>query len=242
VKNSLTINLSETIISSFFFHLILFLLIIGVSAYTTRISGHMPKIISVDLAAQDTNVPPAVPSVTEDRPSPVSTPPSDKQMSLPDQAATLPEKTKPEETRNTTEPEKKAEPAPGPAKVEEAAKPAVPKEGYASLEDYLQFVMLHKKIFRQHAGTRVNELLGEAFKVNKREFYGGSAIVSLLYGPDGKLTRVLVNSTTPELKAFLEEIGWDSLPSPAAYSLRYTGVQIEFTVLEGYMSFNINAL
>jgi hypothetical protein len=231
-------NLSETIISSFFFHLIVFLLIMGVSAYTTRMSGNMQRIVSVDLATEDITVPPAAPSVTEDRPSPVSTRPSDEQMSLPDQAAANP----PEETKNMAEPEKKAEPTPEPAKIEEAETPPVAKEGQTSLADYLQFVMLHKNIFRQRAGARVNELLGEALKVNKREFYGGTAIVSLQYGPDGKLTNVLVDSASPELKAFLEEIGWDALPPPAKYSLRYAGVQIEFTVLEGYMSFNINAL
>ena len=110
------------------------------------------------------------------------------------------------------------------------------------MRDYLQFVMLHRNIFRQQAGATVNELLGEALKVNKREFYGGTAVVSLRFGPEGKLTEVLVDSTSPDLKAFLEELRWDSIQSPAKYSLRYTGVQIQFTVLEGYMSFNINPL
>jgi len=53
---------------------------------------------------------------------------------------------------------------------------------------------------------------------------------------------VLVDSESPELKAFFEEIVWDAVPAPAQFSLSFTGIQIEFTVLEGYMSFKLNAL
>jgi len=159
-------------------------------------------------------------------------------MSLPDQAAGNP----PKESKQIPEPEKKAEAPPEPAKIEEAEKPPVANERFTSLEAYHQFIMLHKQIFRQQAGVSINELLDRALRVNKREFYGGTAIVSLKFGPDRKLDEVLVNSASPELKAFLEEFSWDAIPAPAAYSLGNSGVQIEFSVLEGYMSFNINAL
>ena len=127
------------------------------------------------------------------------------------------------------------------AEVEKAEAPSIQREGFTSLEAYYQFIILHKKIFGQQAGDRVNELLGEAFKTNKREFFGGTAIVSLQFGPDRKLKEVLVDSASPELKAFLEEIDWGGVPAPAAYSLGFTGVQIEFTVLEGSMSFKIDS-
>ena len=108
------------------------------------------------------------------------------------------------------------------------------------MEDYYRFITVHKKIFGQKAGAKVNELLGEALKVNQRVFYGGTAIVSLTFGSDRKLSGVVVDSASPELKAFLEEFGWDAVPAPAAYL--GNSVQIEFTVLEGYMSFKVNAL
>jgi hypothetical protein len=144
----------------------------------------------------------------------------------------LTENTEPEEEVETAEPEK----------VESTEKPPAQREGPASMEAYYQFVMLHKKIFGQKAGVRVNELLGEAFKVNTRNFYGGTAIVSLRFGPDRKLSGVHVDSDSPDLKAFFEEILWDAIPAPAQFSLGFTGVQIEFTVLQGYMSFKIDAL
>ena len=147
-----------------------------------------------------------------------------------------------EESKETPEPEKKVEAITDSAKIENAEKPPVQTRGFTSMEAYSQFIMMHKKIFGQKAGARVNELLGEALKVNKREFYGGTAIVSLKFGADGNLSEVLVDSASPELKAFFEEISWVAMPSPAQYSLSFTGVQIEFTVLEGYMSFKINAL
>jgi len=231
-------NLNETIISSFFGHLILLLLMLAVSDYMTHVSGDIRNIVSVDLEREDSYVPPAAATDSEEGPAPDSSLPSDEQMSLPDQAAGNP----PEEPKRIPEPEKKAEPATEPAKIEEAAKPPVPRDRFTSLEAYHQFIMLHKQIFRQKAGVRVNELLGEAFKVNKREFYGGTAIVSLKYGPNGTLNEVLVDSASPGLKAFLEEIGWGAIPAPVAFSLGNTGVKIEFSVLEGYMSFNINAL
>ena len=148
----------------------------------------------------------------------------------------------PEEPKETPEPEKKAEPVTDPAKIENAEKPPAQTGGFTSMEAYYQFIMLHKKIFGQKAGARVNELLGEAFKVNKREFYGGTAIVSLKFGADGNLSEVRVDSESPDLKAFLEEISWTTVPAPAGYSLGFTGVQIEFTVLEGYMNFKIDML
>ena len=231
-------NLNETIISSFFGHLILLLLMMAVSDYMTHVPWDIQKIVSVDLEREDSYVPPAAATDSKEVPTPDSSLPSDEQMSLPDQAAGNP----PKESKQILEPEKKAEAPPEPAKIEEAEKPPVSKEGFTSLEAYHQFIVLHKQIFRQQAGARVNELLGGALRVNKREFYGGTAIVSLKFGPDRKLDEVLVDSASPELKAFLEEFSWDAIPAPAAFSLGYTGVQIEFSVLEGYMSFNINSL
>jgi len=231
-------NLKEEIISSFFFHLILLLLMAAVSNYATGLLGGMQKIVLVDLEKEDSYVPPAATTDSEKGPPPASSPASDGEMSLPEQAASNP----PERPKEIPEPEKKAEPAPAPAKTEKAEIPAIQKEGFTSLEAYNQFIMLHKKIFSQQAGASVNELLDRALRVNKREFYGGTAIVSLKFGPDRKLDEVLVNSASPELKAFLEEISWGAIPAPSAYLLGNSGVQIEFSVLEGYMSYNINAL
>lgn len=230
-------NLKETIISSFIFHVGLFLLMIAVSNYTAGFPGGIQKIISVDLAMEDSKDQHVAWSDAADGQSSESSQPSDEELSLPDQAGSNP----PERSKKIPEPEKKAESAAEPAKIEEAEKPSIRREGFTSLEAYYQFIILHKKIFGQQAGARVNELLGEAFKVNKREFYGGTAIVSLKFRPDGKLNEVLVDSASPALKAFLEEIGWDVVPAPATYLLGSAGVQIEFTVLEGYMSFNIKA-
>ena len=43
-------------------------------------------------------------------------------------------------------------------------------------------------------------------------------------------------------EAFLEEIAWGAIPAPSTYFIGSTKVQIEFTVLEGSMAFNVNAL
>jgi hypothetical protein len=221
-------DLKEPIISSFYFHLILFLLMLAVSHYTTGLPGGMQNIVSVDLL-EDREYQPAARSENADEQRAETSPPSDDAMSLP------------EESKKIPEPEKKAEPAPEPPKIERAENPPIQRPGFTSLEAYYQFIILHKKIFGEKAGARVNQLLGEAFKTNKREFYGGTALVSLKFGPDRKLNEVLVDSASPALKAFFEEIDWGVVPSPAAYSLGHTGVQIEFTVLEGSMRFNINA-
>jgi hypothetical protein len=233
-KNSLNMDLKETIISSSFFHVILFLLMVALSSYTTGSSGKIRNIISIDLA-EEKDLPDTAIGPAEEAPLAAS-PPSMEEASLPDEAVNT------SSGESMPESEKKSETTAGPAKIEKAEKPPAETEGAPSLEAYYQFIMLHKKIFGQKAGARVNELLGEAFKVNTREFYGGKAIVSLKFGPDRKLSGVLVDSASPELKAFFEEILWDTVPAPAAYSLGLTGVQIEFTVLEGSMRFKIDAL
>ncbi len=221
-------DLKETLISSFFFHLILLLAMAAIASYTAGLSGRIQNIVSVDLTREDSKDLAAAGTVSPEKPPAVSTPASDADASLPEQA----EKNLLAESGKFQEPEKKSE----------AENPPAPGGGFASLEDYHRFIMLHKQIFGQQARVRVNELLGEAFKANKREFYGGTAVVYLKFGPDGRLNDVLVDSASPELKAFLEEVGWDAVPAPAAYSLRSTGVQVEFAVHEGYLSFNINAL
>ncbi len=227
-------NLRETLISSLFFHLILFFLMAAVASHTTDFSGGFQNIISVDL----TKDLPAARTDSTEKPPVVSIQPSNEKVSLSDQAIN----NSPEESKEIPEPEKRPDTITDPAQIENAEKPPVQTRGFTSMEDYYRFIMLHKQIFRQKAGARVNELIGEALKVNKREFFGGTAIVSLKYGPDGKLSGVLVDSASPELRAFFEEIAWGPVPAPAAYSLGYAGVQIEFTVLEGYLSYRIDAL
>lgn len=227
-------DLKETIISSFFFHLMFFLLMLAVASYTTGSSGKLQKIISVDLT-EEKGLPDASIDHAEEPPPPAG-PTSIKEASLPEKAAKTPAE------ESMPEPEKKAEAATVPAKIEKAEKPPAETEGAPSIEAYRQFLMLHKKIFGQKAAERVNVLLGEAFKVNTREFYGGKAIVSLKFGPDGKLSGVIVDSASSELKAFLEGIVWDSVPSPTASHLGFTGVQMEFTVLEGSMDFRVDVL
>jgi hypothetical protein len=229
-------DIKESIISSFFFHLILILLMAAASSYTTSFSGGPRDIVSVDLTMEEQDLPEAG-ADSGDEPPVAASPPPSEEASLPDQAVISP----PEEPKETPEPEKKAEPITEPAKIENAEKPLDQTRGGPSMEAYYQFIMVHKKAFGQKARARVNQLLGEAFKVNKREFYGGTAIVSLKFGPDGKLSEVLVDSTSPELKAFLEEISWGDVPAPG-YSLGFTGVRMEFTVLEGYMNFKVEAL
>ena len=209
---------------------------VAASTYTTGISGGLQNMISVDLTMEEKDLPEAGNETAEEPALTPDLPPSEE-VSLSDQAAP------PEESKETPEPEKKAETVTEPVKkIENTANPPAQTGGFASMEAYYQFMMMHKKIFGQKAGARVNELLGEAFKVNKRHFYGGTAIVSLKFGADGNLREALVDSTSPELKAFLEEISWSAVPAPAQYSLKFTGVKIEFTVLEGSMSFKIDML
>lgn len=226
-RNSLVMNLKETLISSFFFHLIL-LLVMAAVASTAGFSGGLQNIVSVDLTREDSKDLHAAGIDSAEKPPTASSPASDGDVSLPEQAAKNP----PEKSEEMPLPEKKAE----------TEKPQAQAGGFTSLEDYHRFIMFHKQIFRQKARARVNELLGEALKVNEREFFGGTAVVNLRYGSDGKLSDVLVDSASPGLKAFLEEIGWEAIPTPAFYSLQSTGVRIEFAVLEGYLSFNINTL
>jgi hypothetical protein len=224
-------ELKETIISSFFSHILLLLFMAVVSSYTTGLSGSHRNVVSVDLVMEEKDLPESA-----DEPPLTPSPPSSEEVSLPDQTVN-----KPSEDA-MPEPEKKDETSTELPKIEEAEKPPAQTRGFASLEEYYQFIILHKQIFGKKAGDRINELLGEALKVNTRNFYGGTAIVSLKFGPEGKLTEVLVDSASPELKAFFEEIVWDAVPAPTQFSLSFTGIQIEFTVLEGYMSFKLNAL
>ena len=230
-------NLEESIISSFFFHLILFLLVAAAASYTTGFSGGLQNIVSVDLTTGEKDLPDAGID-SADEPPLTSSPPPGEEVSSSDEAVSIP----PEESKETPEPEKKVDAITDPSKIENAETPPAQTGGFTSMEAYYQFIMVHKKIFGERAGARVNELLGEALKVNKRQFYGGTAIVSLKFGSDGNLSEVLVDSGSPDLKAFLEEISWAAVPSPAGYSLGFTGVQIGFTVFEGSMSFKIDAL
>lgn len=233
---SLVMNLNESVISSLFFHLILILLMAAASSYTTGFSGGRQNIVSVDLAMDEKDLPEAGID-SGNKPPMTSSPAPKEEVSVSDQAVN----SQLEESKETPEPEKKAE-AIDPAKIKNTEKPLFQTGVFTSREAYYQFIMIHKEIFGQKAGARVNELLDEALKVNKRDFYGGTAIVSLKFGPDGNLKEVFVDSASPELKAFLEEISWLAVPAPAKYSLEFAGVQIEFTVLEGYMSFKIDAL
>ncbi len=226
-RNSLVMNLKETLISSFFFHLIL-LLVMAAVAGSTGFSWDRQNIVSVDLAREDSKNLHAAGSDSAEKSPAASTPPSDGDVSLPEQAV--------------KNPHEESEEMPASEKKSETEKPQAQARGFTSLEDYHRFIMFHKQIFGQKAGDRVNELLGKALTVNEREFFGGTAVVNLKFGSDGKLSEVLVDSASPELKAFLEEIGWEAIPTPAFYSLQSTGVRIEFAVLEGYLSFNINTL
>jgi len=201
----------------------------AVSSYTTGLSGNHQNVVSVDLIMEEKDLPD-----TADEPLLTSSPLPSEEVSLPDQTVKDPSE------EAMPEPEKKVEASTEPPKIEQAEKPPVPRS--TSMEEYYQFIMLHKQLYGKKTNDSVNELLGEALKVNTRHFYGGTAIVSLKFAPDGKLREVLVDSESPELKAFFEEIVWDAVPAPANFSLSFTGIQIEFTVLEGYMSFRINAL
>jgi hypothetical protein len=227
-------KLKETLISSLFIHLILFWIIAAVASHTTGFSAGFQNIVLVDL----TKDLPAAGTASSDEPPVVSSPASNEKVSVSDQAVNNPA----EELEAIPEHEKKPEAITEAAKIENAEKPLARRGGFTSLQDYYRFITLHKQIFRQRAGATVSGLVGEALKVNTREFFGGTAIVSLKYGPDGTLSGVFVDSASPELKAFLEEIAWGPVPAPASYSLKYYGVQIEFTVLEGHLSIKIDAL
>ena len=230
-------NLKESLISSSFFHLILCLLVAAASSYTARFSGGFQNIVSVNLAMDEEDQPAAVID-SADKPPLTPSPSPIEEISSADQEVSSPL----EESKETPEPEKRLRAITDSGNIENAEKPPAQTGGFTSMEAYHQFIMMHKKIFGQKAGAKVNELLGEALKANKRQFYGGTGVVSLRFGSDGNLNEVLVDSASPELKAFLEEINWVSVPAPAKYSLGFAGVQIEFTVLEGYMSFKIDAL
>ncbi|MBI5846531.1 MAG: hypothetical protein HZB31_01005 [Nitrospirae bacterium] len=225
-------NLKESLISSFFFHLIMFLLMIAAVNFTAGLPGGIGKIIPIELAIEKSKDQPAFRSNAEEEP------PQDQNqpMVLPDQDMS----NQPKERAIVPESQKKAEPAAVPAIPEAALQPPIRTEGFSSLEAYHQFLILHKKLFGRQAGIKVNELIGEALKTNRREFYGGIAVVSLQFGTDGSLHEVSVESASPDLKAFLEEINWSIVPPPSAFSLGYAGVQIQITVLEGYMNFSIN--
>lgn len=230
-------NLNESIISSFFFHLILLLLMAAAASYTSELPGDLRNIISVDLAVEERDLPDSGIDAADEPPL-TSGPPPREEASLSDQEVDSP----PEEPTETPEPEKKDEVIADPAKIENAEKPPDQTGGFTSMESYYQFIMIHKKILRQKAEARVHELLGAALKLNTRHFYGGTAIVRLSFGADGTVREVVVDSASPDLKAFLEEISWVALPAPASYSLGFAGVQITFTVNEGSMSFRIDAL
>jgi len=230
-------NLKESIISSSFFHVILFLLIAAASSYTTSFSGNLQNIISVDLAGEDKNLPDADSNSADELLLTQGSPAIEDLNSL-NQAIDSP----PEELIETPEPEKNVASDTESAKIENTEKPSTQTRGFTSLEAYHQFIMMHRKLFVQKAGARVNELLGEALEQNQRQFFGGTATVRLQFDPTGHLRDVLVDSESPELKAFIEEIGWSGVPAPAEYSLRFTGVQITFIVLEGYMRYTIDAL
>ena len=225
-------NIRETIISSFFIHLILILLAMAAANYRAGLPVDISNLISVDLAPDTVKDKPMIPVPADAGPS------SHEETGVPDQAAAGPSG----EATEIPDSREEVTSASEPPEADKTEEPPVRKEGAASPEAYHQFILLHKRIFREQTGSRVNELLGAAFRMNKREFYGGTAMVSLKFGPDGKLNEVLVDSSSPELKAFLEEVGWGALTPPSAYLLGNNLVQIEFAVLEGYMSFNIEAL
>lgn len=226
-------DLKETIISSFFFHLILLLVVAALSSFRAGFPGSPDNIVSVNLASENYNELPAPGADSADEPHKPSGPPPDE-AGMSDQAAN----NTPGESEKIQGPQDKPAADAAPAKIENPDKLPTQGEGTDKLEAYYQFIRLHRKVFGQKAGIRVNKLIGEALSVNTRSFYGGTAIVSLKYGFAGELIGVDVDSESPALKAFLEEVAWYGVPAPAAY-LGHT-VQIEFTVLEGYLSFRIN--
>ncbi|MEW6116042.1 MAG: hypothetical protein AB1553_03975 [Nitrospirota bacterium] len=222
-------NLKESIIHSFLFHFILFLFMLAAAGFTTPLPGGLQDIIPVNLTFENTKDLSDSGTDATDKTPLASSLPSGEEVSLPDQAA----------DNTPEEPEKNVEDTPEPAKIEKAEQPPAQTQRFMSMEDYYRFIILHNKMFRQMAEARVSNLLGEALKVNTRHFYGGTATVSLTFGPDRKVSEVSVDADSPDLKAFLEEIDWGSVPAPAAFSLRFSGVQIEFTVLEGSMSYRV---
>jgi len=229
-------NLKESIVSSSFYHLIVFLLIAAASSYTTGFSGNFQNITPVDLTMENNDLTVAgIDSANELSltPDPLTSDGAD--MSIPSMDGPS------EEPREKSGAEKDVESSTESAQVQSAEKPVQPGD-FASLEAYHQFIMMHKKLFVQKAGDRLNELLGIALEKNTRHFYGGTAIARLKFDPSGNVGEVLVESESPELKAFIEEIGWDSIPGPAEYSLGYGKVQITFMVLEGYMRYAIDAV
>ncbi len=230
-------DLKETIISSFFGHLILFLLMLGLANFRAGFSGNLPDIISVNLTAEKNNNLSAAAPNSADKPALPSNPKTETKSSMSEQAVSNPPE---EEAKEIQEPENKPAPAPDSPKIDLPGKLPDQSRGSDSAEAYYQFIMVHRQIYAQKEGARVNQLIGEALKVNTQSFYGGTALVSLNYGLGGELDKVDVDSDSPDLKAFLEEVGWYDVPAPAAYLGRT--VQIQFSVLEGYMSFRTNIL
>jgi hypothetical protein len=228
-------DLRETIISSFFFHLVLFLLMLGLANFRAGFSGSLPDVISVDLTTENSNIPPATTAAVA-KPAPPSSAPAVEETKPPDQAKVNP----PEDSKKNPAPEDKPATAADAPKIEIPGKLPEQSRGSDSREAYYQFLTLHRKIFAQKAGATINELIGKALKVNTREFYGGTAVVSLTYGSEGELDKVDVDSASPDLKAFLEEVGWYDVPAPPAY-IGHT-VQIDLTVLEGAMSYRVTIL
>jgi hypothetical protein len=229
-------DLKETIISSFFGHLILFLLMLGLANFRAGFPGNLPDVISVNLTAGNNNSPAAVPR-SAGKPALAPGPKAETKANMSDQAVNPPPK---EEAKEVPEPESNPAPVPDSPQIDIPGKLPDQTRGSDSAEAYYQFMMIHRQIYAQKEGARVNQLIGEALRVNTRSFYGGTALVSLTYGSEGELDKVDVDSGSPDLKAFLEEVGWYDVPAPAAY-LGHT-VQIQFTVLEGYLSFSTNIL
>ena len=140
-------NLKETIISSFFCHLILFLLMAAVSSHTTAFYAGFQNIVTVDLTIDDKDLSGAAIN-------PADNPPlsSDEVVSLPDEAVTI----QPEDSMEKPEPERNVETITEAAKIENAAKMPAQTGEFTSLEAYHQFILLHKKVFGQKAGYKEN--------------------------------------------------------------------------------------
>jgi hypothetical protein len=94
MQNSSAMNLRETIISSFFTHLIIILILVSAGKYTVDLSGNLKNVISVDLASEIGKVL----STAADDPTAehlqASRPTSDEKMSMPDQSADTPQEEK----------------------------------------------------------------------------------------------------------------------------------------------------
>jgi len=203
--------------------MILLLLMSVVLSHTTGLTGDFKNFISVDLAMED------IKALPEDSPVASDGPATGEADGPAEEAIPEPEK-------------KQEEPPAPPAKPEEAIKPPAETEGPPTLEAYLQFIAIHKQLYRQKAKTKAGNIISEALKFNTRHFYGGKAIATLKFGPDGKVNEALVDATSPELKAFFEEVVWDSMPNPSAFFRGFTGVRIEFIVLEGRYELIIDPL